>query len=147
MKIYLTAIALMLVTACATLEKVGDFANGNPIVASAVVRQAVARYVDAGDTREDQKARASAVRDVLELTRAQLAGSPRSTVSEIMNTLESYIAWDSMSPADEMLARDVLMVVQLQLAQKQKGGELSEDAMIGIRALLQTAISAAGLLE
>ena len=59
---------------------------------------------------------------------------------------ESQVKWDKLSPADRFLVQDILTLVRLNLENKQREGLLDPEAVVGIRALLETALQAALLL-
>lgn len=142
-KVALVAVVLAAVTACSLVERAGIFVNDNPVVADMVVRQAVARYIDAADGGEAKSQRAADVKIVVERTTKFLDGNPQSSVTGIMAVLDSNIAWDRLSAVDRLLVQDIMLMVQIQLAEKQAEDQLSADTVLAIRSLLRTAITAA----
>lgn len=137
--------AVLVITACAALEQAGDWVNDNPLVADLVVRQSVARYIDAGDTQVEKSQRAADVKTVIERTTTYLDGNPQTGVAGIMDALNANIAWDRLSAADRLLVQDIMLMVQLNLAQKQAEDQLAADTALAVRSLLRTAVSAASL--
>lgn len=136
----------LMFSGCAAISTASDWINGNPMIVNSVTRQAVARYVQGGDTLEEQRARAENVKIRTERALADLEGNPQATVAGIMDVLESHVDWDGLSPADRFLVQDIMLVVQTQLAQKQAENQLQTDTVLAVRSLLRTAISAATLL-
>lgn len=143
MKIIMFALAtLIALTGCSTIERAGDWVNGNPLVADMATRQAVARYIDASG---DPQGRAQDVMARLQRAQNDLQGDPVVGVQGIMAVLESHVDWDQLSPGDKLLVQDIMLMVQIQLAEKQADEKLSQDTVLAVRSLLRTAISAASL--
>lgn len=124
---------------CSAIEKAGETLKENPVVADLVVRQAVFRYIEAGDTHEEQIARGDRVCAVVTATETYLIGSPEARVAELLTVIDSQIHWDALSRADRLLVEDVMLIVQLELERRQQRAELSTDAVLGIEALLNSA--------
>lgn len=138
------AVFLCLITACSAIETVGDYLNENPVFASMAARQAVGRYIAAGDTLEDEKARAANVKERITRVLDFIDGNPETDVDGIMLVVDSVIDWDQLSPADRLLVQDVVLLVEQELRKHQRDKyQLSESASIAIKALFKTAVHTA----
>jgi hypothetical protein len=136
-KYFLAAIIVFFIAGCSTLGALGDWANENPAVADLVVSQAIHRYID------DDVFKAARVVASISATERYLEGTPTATVDALLQVLNASIEWEHLSTADRMLVRDLIGVVQINLAQKQVDGELDPDELIGVKSLLRTARRAA----
>lgn len=134
-----TLALLLLVSGCATL-------NTNPLLVDMAVRQAVLRYIDAGDSEADKHKRAAAVVAVVQKADSFLEGEPQADVSTLLLVVDHAINWDALSPADRMLLSDVMTLVKHALQEKQSEGILDGAALVGLRALFETAATTAALL-
>jgi hypothetical protein len=141
--IVLVGVMVFCISACGAIERVGQWLDDNPVIAQVAVTQAVARFIEAGDSVERIAERKADAIAVLTKTLSYLDGNPRSRVDAIFAVLNAHIDWDAMSPPDRLLLVEVIRFVQTDLERKQESNQLSEDAALAIRALLQTALRAA----
>lgn len=141
-----TALSLGALTGCSALEHVGQYSRENPLVVNAATRQAVFRYIDAGETETDKSNRAKSVIDAVREVDAFLEGNPTASIGALLQVIDAQIKWDKLNPADRLLIKDIVTMVGMSLEDKLKAGLLSEDAVIGLRALFDTAITTAMLL-
>ncbi len=146
MKKLILTIFVTLVAGCSVLNDIGRYAQENPIVVDAATRQAVFRYIDAGDTEVAKDKRARQVVTVIKNVDDFLQGNPTASTTTLLVVVESQIKWDKLALADRVLVQDVMSLVRLNLENKQREGLLDENAVIGIRAVLKTAQAAALLL-
>lgn len=146
MKTAITLLLALSLASCSFLNDVGQYAQDNPIIVDAATRQAVFRYIDAGETEADKNSRAEAVVDTVRDVDSFLQGSPTSSVDTLLGVVEAQVKWGKLSTADRFLVQDILSLVRLNLENKQREGLLDPEAVIGIRALLETALQAALLL-
>lgn len=129
---------------CSTFETLGDYVRENPVFSSIVTRQAVARYIAAGDTQQDQQRRANNVNKTVSKVAAVLEGNPETTVDTLLITIDSAIDWSELSPADRILVTDIVMLVEAELRTYEVENEpVDSDAVIAIRGLFEVAKSAA----
>ena len=135
MKNLILVAVLCLFTACSTSE--------NELLTSIAARQAVGRYIAAGDTLEEENRRAQSVIDKLDKVKALIDGNPKATSDQIILTIESNIDWASLEASDRVLVLDIVGFLKSELEAKYKEKEASEKALIAIKALFETAISAA----
>lgn len=145
-KLFLALCALVVISGCQVFKSIGEYANENPIAVQIVTRQAVFRYIDAGDTQAAKDSRAASVMDVVQRADAFLEGNPVASVDTLLQVVDSAINWEGLSAADRLLVQDVMTLVALSLEQRQSEGLLDEDAVIGLRAILRTSVEAAELL-
>lgn len=146
MKTAITLLFALILSACSVLNDVGRYAQDNPIIVDAATRQAVFRYIDAGETEADKSSRAKAVIDTVRDVDAFLQGNPTASVDGLLGVVEAQVKWGKLSVADRFLVQDILSLVRLNLENKQREGLLDPEAVIGVRALLETALQAALLL-
>ena len=141
--IVLVGVMVFCISACGAIERVGQWLDENPVVAQVAVTQAVARFIAAGESVDDVAERKAGAVAVLAKTLSYLDGNPRSRVDAIFNVLNAHIDWDGLSPPDRLLLIEVIRFVQTDLERKQESNQLSDDAALAIRALLETALRAA----
>lgn len=130
-----------LMVGCSTFEKIGDFVSENQLLTSIAVRQAVSRYISAGDTIEKEDARALAVETRLERIIKYLDGNPKATADQIIEVAESSIDWEQLEISDQLLVMDLLSMLKKELESKDL--DVNPESLIAIRSLFETAISAA----
>lgn len=143
---YIILLSIALLGACSVINEVGQYAKDNPIVVDAATRQAVFRYIDAAETEAGKAARAQDIIQRVRRVDARIEGNPSANVETLMSVISSEVEWDGLSIPDRMLVQDILTLVRLNLENKQREGMLHPDALVGIRAILQTAVSTAMLL-
>lgn len=141
--IILAIITAVVLTGCAAFETLGDYINENEVFTSIATRQAVARYIAAGDTLEAETRRAKQVEHRLEVIKEYVKGNPRATVDGLLAIVDSSIDWDGLQDADKLLVKDILTLLKGELDQYKDKPELSENAQVAIIGLFDTAISAA----
>lgn len=146
MKIVLVLLLAIAAAACSVLDSIGTYANDNPLLVDAATRQAVYRYVDAGGTEAAKTNRAKHVVDAVVDLDGFLEGNPTASVSTLLAVIDSHVKWDELAVVDRLLVEDIMTLVKLSLEAKQEQGVLSDDAVVGIRALLRTAVQTASLL-
>lgn len=144
------AVFLCLASGCSTImqsvETLGDYVSENPVFASVVTRQAVARYIGAKDTAEERQARAEDVTRRINKVALYLEGNPETTVDALMITIDAAIDWDELNPEDRMLVADIVMLVEAELRQYEvENDPIDSTALIAIKGLFDVAISAAQL--
>lgn len=144
----LMLVFLCLVSGCSTImqsvETLGDYVSENPVFASVVTRQAVARYIGAKDTAEERQARAEDVTRRIKKVELYLEGNPETTVDALMITIDSAIDWDELNPEDRMLVADIVILVEAELREYEvENDPIDSTALIAIKGLFKVAISAA----
>ncbi len=145
MKLF-TVMIFSILAGCSAFNTLGDYINENPLFASIAARQAVSRYIAAGDTIEAEKARAEAVQKRLTKINRYIDGNPSTTASGLLSMIDNSIDWQSLEPADRILVDDILLLVKLELDKfEQNEAGLTESSKIAIKALFDVAISAAKL--
>lgn len=132
----------VVLSACAVVDSV----NNNPVVVDIATRQAVYRYIDAAETEQGKIERAGDVVQRLRNVDAFLQGNPTSSISTLLDVLNSQIEWESLSMADRVLVQDIMSIVKLNLEQKAKEQILDQDAVIGLRNVINIAITTASML-
>jgi hypothetical protein len=137
-------VPLLILSGCAQLAAISDYVNENPLVADIATRQAVARYVEAGD---DTSTRAAGVVRVVGNLELFLDGNPQATVEALITVINSSINWDNLSISDRLLAEDLIAILVIKLNQVVSDGEMDADELLGIRSLLVTARRAAELYQ
>lgn len=131
---------------CSTFETLGDYVRENPVFSSFAARQAVARYIAAGDSVESQEKRAGDVDKTTLKVMAVLDGDPETTVDTLMLTIDSAIPWDELSIEDRLLVTDIVSLVEFELKKYEVENEpINQGAVIAIRGLFEVARSAAQL--
>jgi hypothetical protein len=132
------------VSGCSALETLGDYVRENPVFASVVTRQAVARYIGAKDTEEERQARAEDVTKRINKVALYLDGNPETTVDALMITIDAAIDWGELNPEDRLLVSDIVMLVEAELRRYEvENDPIDSTALIAIRGLFDVAISAA----
>jgi len=141
--LFIALIAVITISGCSALETLGDYVNENQLFADIATRQAVGRYIAAGDTIEAEKSRALQVETRLERILRYVDGNPSATTGGLMSIIEKSIDWGELEPADRLLVTDILTLLNKELDQYEGGPKLSDTAQIAIRGLFETAMSAA----
>lgn len=132
------------VSGCSAFETLGDYVRENPVFVSIASRQAVARYIAAGDTIEAQEKRAGKVVSTSGKIMAVLEGNPTTTVDTLLITIDSAIDWGELSPADRLLVTDVVSMVEFELRKYEVENEpINSASRVAIRGLFEVAKSAA----
>lgn len=134
--------SLFLFSGCQTLPDILD----NPMYVEIGARQAVARYIDAGNTEEEKNKRAANVVDTVSKALEYLDGYPRATASDLVTAVESNISWEKLSYSDRFLVKDIMTYLRMNLEEKQHEGLIESNVIIRVRALLNTIIVSAGYI-
>ena len=138
---------LLLLAAClATLygcSALNDKIHDNGDVVDAAVRQAVFKYIDAGDTEAEKNKRAGAVMRAVQNVDKFLEGEPTASPEALIDAIESQIHWEKLTPTDTGIMVDVLMLIRHNLQNRQSEGQIDGDAIITLRSVLKTALTEA----
>jgi hypothetical protein len=140
-KILAITLSAIVLSSCSVL--VG---SGNTVIVDIATRQAVFRYIDAGETEKDKDKRAGRVVDAVRVLDSFLGGNPTADTSTLLSVLEGHVKWDRLSAQDKFLVKDIIGLIRLSLERKQREGLLDPETVIVIRQLLNTAKTAAMLL-
>ena len=143
MKSFIIAIITILTVGCTTLETLGDYVSENELFTSIAARQAVGRYIAAGDTLEAENERAKQVQSILKKANEYLEGDPIATASGLFKVVNDSIAWDEIAISDRVLIQDILVLFKSELKDYELKNSIDEESRIAIRGLFNTAISAA----
>lgn len=146
LRILFTTLCLIVVSGCSTVQRAADFVNSNPLFMDITVRQAVTRIIDAGETDEEKTLRAIEVQASAQKVLAFMEGNPTATSSTLMSVIRSSIPEEKLTRADKILVEDLMIILQLRLADDVKARNLPDDTVIAVRSLLNTALSAAVLM-
>lgn len=138
--VLLMALAPLFVGGCSAIKGLAEFTQENQIVVDVAVRQAVYRYIDAGDTEADKDARAGSVGKVVRKVDSYLEGDPTAGPGTLLKVVDSSIRWDKISNADAALLRDVMTLVRHNLQNRQSEGLLDTDAVIALKGVLKIAL-------
>lgn len=144
-KAALVAVFLCLsLVGCSVMETLGDYLNENPVFTSMATRQAVGRYIAAGKTVEEERERAADVQRRISKVMHYVDGNPTTSIDTLLAIIDSNIEWEKLEPVDRLLVQDVVMLVEVELRKyESEANVLSDTTSIAIKALFQTAISAA----
>jgi len=132
------------VSGCSTFETLGDYVRENPVFTSIATRQAVARYIAAGETEAEQSERGLNVSKTSDKVIAVLEGNPTTTVDTLLLTIDSAIDWGELSPPDRILVTDIIVLVESELRKYEvEYSPIDDNARVAIRGLFEVAKSAA----
>lgn len=140
-------IALAALAGCQSFNKALSYAQSNPIIVNVATKQAVARFVNGGDTPEAKTARALEVERVVRSVEHFLEGNPTASSKTILLVLKANVDFDALSVADRLLVDDILTVVEANLSKNEQAGLLDDRAVIRIRVLLRTLMQTAALFK
>lgn len=140
----LVAVFLCLVSACAPISSLADYASDNPLLASVAMRQAVATYIARGETLDEEHARADAVIERGERVRSMLEGDPEASKGELLSMLNRSIDWSQLAPEDRILVIEILALLEHEL---ERVDVLDKETRLTLGDLFTTAISAAQLYK
>lgn len=143
MKNIIVCIVVLLMVGCSTIETLGDYVSENELFTSIAARQAVGRYIAAGDTLESENERARDVESILTKANKYLDGNPIATTDGLFEVVNSSIKWDSISISDRILIQDILLLLKSELQEYELENNITDKSKIAIRSLFDTAISAA----
>lgn len=143
MKQFIIILMLTLMVGCTAIERIGDYVSENELIVTIAARQAVGRYIAAGGTLEEETRRAKAVESRLTKINEYLDGNPMATTDDIIEVVESNIDWASLEAHDKMLVGDIIAILKKELEKREYETGIKESSLIAIRALFDTAISAA----
>lgn len=143
---YILILTMAFVTACSTIANIGEYANNNPVVIDIATRQAVYRYIDAAETEQGKADRAGDVVQRLRNVDAYLQGNPTASIETLLVVLEQQIDWESLSNADQILVLDIMTLVKANLESKANEQMLDADAIVGLRSIINIAITTASML-
>lgn len=127
---------------CSTFERLGD----SPVVVRLAVSQAVLRYIESGDTAVDAEERRAEVLAVMSNTLGYIDVGASATVDNVVEVFVSQINLNSMTVADQLLARETILLVRNNLHRRVLDGELPADTVLALRSIVQTAIDTAHYL-
>ncbi len=122
-----------------------DSLDGNPALVRIAATQAVVRYVERGGEHEAAK-RQQEVLAVLTATLYFIDGDTRANARTVVQVFSDQVDWDSLSKADQLLAVEVLLLVQDALERRIAAGELSGQTVLYLRGIVVWAIDAARYL-
>lgn len=138
------AVCLLLsVVSCGVIERVGEWIDENPLVAQLAVSQAVARYIEGGDSDADINKRRDDVVYVMSRTLEFIDTSTEVRADQIFDVFMGQVDWGSLTVADRLLAVEAIRLVQDSIERRVLAGELNEDTVLVLRGIVQTAIDTA----
>lgn len=137
----------VLMAGCATTHKLVSYMQSNPLVVDMATKQAVFRYIDAGETDADKVARAGQVRDTLDKVEYFLEGNPTASSATLLLVVKANVDLDQLEPSDRLLVEDVFTIIESNIAKSEQAGLLSADAVIRIRVLIRTLVQTAELFK
>jgi hypothetical protein len=105
-------IKILVLTLLLTLSGCGvsKWINENPYLSDVGSKQAVARYIEAGDTPEQEQARVQGVLAWVSVGELYLTGES-ATKAGLVALLTQSVNWDGMSVADRLLIEDLVFAV------------------------------------
>ena len=134
--------ALVMLNACAFMERVGSVVTDNEVTAYLVISQATARFVGKA---EDPQARAQKVLDITAQIEAQIDENPTTTIEYIKNLVLDSVDLDQLEPSDKLLLIDLMVIAEKQLLQSAENGELTEETKVALKSVLSAARSGAAV--
>lgn len=137
--------AASLITACETMESLGDYFQDNPVFVSMTARQLMVRYIEKEKTEDAQKAKAIRVDSRLNLILVYMNGNPLATVDSLMDVVNDNIDWGKLTKADRLLVQDMILLVKNSLLKGKDGKTLPPETMLSLRELLSVMRSAVAL--
>lgn len=135
-------ILILLVPACSSMEKLGDYFQDNPILSSILARQAIVRLIEKKVGVQSKKARAIRINAAINVAETYLTGTPTATIASLLEVVDASIDWGPMSRPDRLLVKDLILIVQGALSKGKDGQTLPPDTVISIRELLSVLRSA-----
>lgn len=146
MKTIIAMLVCLLMTGCATTNKVISYMQSNPVVVNIATKQAVFRYINAGESDSDKVARSERVQAVLNKVEYFLEGNPTASSQTLLLVVKANVDLDKLEPADRLLVEDIFTVIESNMIKYEESGLLSNDAVIRIRVLIRTLLKAAELV-
>ncbi|MCC5809879.1 MAG: hypothetical protein JJU06_05850 [Ectothiorhodospiraceae bacterium] len=134
---FFTAWALALVVATLLVGCAGTFERlqGQDVRVQLLASQSSARFVQMTD--EDRwRERADEVQRVIDDLRAYVDANAQATAAELIRYADQRIPWDRLTPADEVLIRDLYAVFKSDIQSLVARGELGEGDQLSIHGLL-----------
>lgn len=127
---------------CSTIARLKD----NPFVVRIAVSQAVLRYIESGNTQDQIAVRKQHVLSVMSHTLTYIDAGASASVDDIFYVFRDQLDLESMSLADQLLARETILLVQNNLQRRVESGELPADTVLVLRSIVLTAIDTANYL-
>lgn len=128
-------VAAFFISACATLKE-------NDAVVRLVLQQATLRAIDASGHPES---RATRVIEIVGQARKFAQGNPQSTVDVITQVVVAQIDFAGMSPADQLLVRDLISIATAEIQNRINAGDLDGEQLVYVDTVLGYIESAAQL--
>lgn len=127
---------------CQAITTLGDYVSENPLVAQIATRQAVAQYISAGETIEEEIERAEQVKKRITKVLLFVDENAEATVPDLMAVIDDSIEWEQLTIQDRLLVQDIVALVEAEL-QKATEPIIPESTRIVLVTLFRTALSAA----
>ncbi len=102
---YLLICTLLFISSCAAFKE-------NPVLASITVSQSTARLIQASDNEE---ARARRIDNILTLAEGYVLNQSGATLEGVVKIIEGNIDYSKLTKADELLVKDLLQILALEL--------------------------------
>lgn len=128
-------VAAFFISSCATLKE-------NDAVVRLVLQQATLRAIDASGHPES---RALRVIEIVTDARKFVSGNPQSTVDVITQVVVAQIDFEGMSPADQLLVRDLISIATAEIQSRINTGDLNGEQLVYVDTVLGYIESAAQL--
>ena len=141
MKIIYTIALVIVLAGCSAFEAI----NNNPAAADFVIKVATTQYIDAEKDPAKRLERAKQVSEKVEGFQSLLAGNPALSLDDMERQFRDSIDWAQMDVGDKILADALIQNVRLQLEDRVKLGQLSDDYTIAAKTLLNLILSASRL--
>lgn len=143
---YLVVVVMMFfAVGCQTASRVVSYTQNNPVIVNFATKQAIARYIQAGQSADDVSHRADRVVTVIREVEYFLDGNPTASSDTLFDVVKSNVELDRLSVTDRLLVDDLFALVQENLKKNEQAGFLPADAVIRIRVLLRTLLQTAAL--
>ncbi|MCP1675467.1 hypothetical protein J2T57_002617 [Natronocella acetinitrilica] len=128
-------VVLLALAGCAALNTVAERLDRDSLGLQLLASQSSARFVDAGS---DQAVRAAETIGAIERLRDYVDAADTLTMDELIAEADRQIPWHRLSPADEQLIRDLYLLFREDIERARAAGELSDDAVANVHALLDS---------
>lgn len=128
--------ALAFLPGCAILQ--GDGSEGEEFAVRSSIQLATVKVIDG-----DQE-RAERVVEIASQARELVAGDSTAALDEVEQRVRDEIQWDTLSPAEQQVASDLVELVRAELEARIGEGALDPEDRVAVRTVLDWIIEAAG---
>ena len=134
-------------TGCQMASRAISYTHTNPVVVDFATKQAIVRFINAGDSIDEKSKRALKVEYAIKDVEYFLEGNPTSSAGTLLAVVKSSVNLEKLSVPDRILVNDLMLLVESNLKANESAGYLEHGAVIRVRVLLRTLLKTAAMFK